>query len=422
MKTVGLITEYNPFHNGHKYHIEEAKKLTGADAVIVVMSGDFVQRGTPAIMDKFMRAKASILNGADLVFELPTCFATASAEFFAEGAIRLLDKLGVVNSVCFGSECGDINILSGIAEVLLNEPADFKESLQSKLRTGSNFAKARADAFFECYPEYYEIIKSPNNILGIEYIKAIKKIHSNIVPCTITRKGNDYHDKALNHALSSATAIRKLIIDTNLSAAAIDDCFMHFVPENVADLYDEAFDNSFPLTEEDFSSMLYYKLLNDVNNALPLSKYFEVSEELANRIVRLLPEYTGFSDFAMLLKNKSLTYSRICRGLIHILLGIESTDIDKFKASEWVFYAKLLAMSSKPQSNDILKDISQNSSLALITVGKTLKKVLSDDTLNSLGKKQLYMDSLADNLYQHVAGMKFNSKPISELSRNFIRL
>lgn len=417
MKTVGLITEYNPFHNGHKYHIEEAKKLTSADTAVVVMSGDFVQRGTPAIMDKFLRAKAAVLCGTDLVFELPTCFATASAEYFAEGAVRLLDKLGAVDYVCFGSECGDIDKLSMIADILLNEPTNFKESLQSKLRSGSNFAKARADAFTECYPEYTEIISTPNNILGIEYIKAIKKIGSHMVPCTITRMGNDYHDEYCEYELSSATAIRKLFNEAGSSSD-----FVNYVPENVVELYKNAIDKSFPITEDDFSQMLYFKMLSNINNNISLSRYFEVSDEPANRMVKLLPDFKGFRDFAMLLKNKSLTYSRICRGLIHILLGIEASDIDAFKQNGWVYYARLLAMSQSDEGAAALKAISEKSALPLITAGGTLKKVLSDDTLNYLGKKQLGMDMLADNLYQHVVSIKYSEQPISELSRGFIKI
>lgn len=416
MKTVGLITEYNPFHNGHKYHIEEAKRLTCADAAVVVMSGDFVQRGTPAITDKFIRAKAAVLGGADLVFELPTCFATASAEFFAEGAVQLLDRLGAVDYVCFGSECGDISVLSSIADILLDEPDIFKESLQNKLRSGSNFAKARAEAFAECYPEYTEIIKSPNNILGIEYIKAIKKTGSRLIPCTIIRKGNDYHDDTCNYELSSATAIRKLI--NNASFESIAD----YVPENVTGLYQNAINKSLPITEDDFSQMLYFKLLSDINNNIPLSSYFEINDELANRILKLLPEYKGFADFAMLLKNKSLTYSRICRALTHVLLGIEASDIDNFKQDGWVYYARLLAMSSKTEGSTTLNAISKKSTFPLITAGGTLKKVLSDDTLCESGKRQLKIDILADNLYQHVAGIKYNETPVAELSRRFLKI
>lgn len=415
MKTVGLITEYNPFHNGHKYHIEEAKKLTGADTAIVVMSGNFVQRGTPAVMDKFIRAKAAVYGGADLVFELPVCYATASAEYFAEGAVTLLDKIGAVDYICFGSECGDLNSLLAITDILLDEPADFKDRLQKNLRNGMNFAKARADAFAGCYPEYTGIISTPNNILGIEYLKSIKKNKSSIIPCTITRKGNDYHDENCEYELSSATAIRKLINDASLEKAA------GYVPEDILRLYKDAINKSFPLTEDDFSHMLYFKLLNDINNNIPLSKYFEVSPWSANRIVNLLPGFRSFSDFAMLLKNKSLTYSRICRGLTHILLGIENADIDAFINNGGVYYARLLAMSDTMNAGRVLKEISASSSLPLITAGGTLKKLMNSDALCNPGKKQLSTDMLADNLYQHVSAIKYAGQPIPELSRGFIK-
>src|SRR5690606_8933680 len=147
MKIVGLVTEYNPFHNGHKYHIEESKKATGADYVIAVMSGNFVQRGTPAIIDKYSRAEMALHNGVDLVFEIPVCYATASAEYFALGSVSLLDKLGIVDEICFGSECGDITILKEIAQILVNAPKEFDELLSTFMREGFTFPSAREKAF-----------------------------------------------------------------------------------------------------------------------------------------------------------------------------------------------------------------------------------------------------------------------------------
>ena len=143
MNIVGLITEYNPFHNGHLYHIQEAKRVTGADAAVVIMSGNFVQRGTPAIMPKHLRVKAALLSGADLVLELPVCFATGSAEFFSMGSVALLDSLGCIDSICFGSECGDSKTLGKIARILAEEPGDYKNVLQDALRKGVSFPQAR---------------------------------------------------------------------------------------------------------------------------------------------------------------------------------------------------------------------------------------------------------------------------------------
>ena len=150
MKIAGIIAEYNPFHNGHKYHIEQTRKITGADFIIVVMSGNFTQRGTPAIMDKYSRARMALENGADMVLELPSCYACGSAEYFADGAIALLDKLGCVDYVCFGSECGDIELLRPIAEILATEPENYSEMLRAELKSGATFPRARNRALIHC--------------------------------------------------------------------------------------------------------------------------------------------------------------------------------------------------------------------------------------------------------------------------------
>lgn len=190
MKVVGLIAEYNPFHNGHSYHIEMAKKLTGADYVVVVMSGDFVQRGTPAMIQKHARAKMALLGGADLVLELPVSYATATAEVFAYGGVKILDSFGVVDHICFGSECGNADLLMEIARILADEPEWYSATLKEHLKNGMSYPAARAAAL----PDYQEILSEPNNILGIEYCKALLKLNSNITPVTITRQGAGYHD------------------------------------------------------------------------------------------------------------------------------------------------------------------------------------------------------------------------------------
>ena len=230
MKVVGLITEYNPFHNGHVYHIQKAKEVTGADFIVVVMSGNYVQRGTPAIIDKYSRTKMALLGGADLVLELPLPYATSSAEDFAMGAITLLDKLGVVDYVCFGSESGDTKSLYEIAKTLLEEPIEYQKLLQQYVKSGKNFPKARSLALFEYIQKYHmlnpnsgfsfldndkdyflDIISAPNNILAIEYIKAIIKRNSPIKPIAIKRITTGYHDTDLSNNIASATGIREYI-------------------------------------------------------------------------------------------------------------------------------------------------------------------------------------------------------------------
>ena len=196
MKITGLITEYNPFHNGHLYHIKKAKEITGADAVIVIMSGNFVQRGAPAIMPKRLRTEIALNAGVSLVIELPVCYATGSAEYFASGAISILDSLGCIDSICFGSECGDYKKLEHIAKILADEPEAYRLSLKNQLKTGLSFPKARQNGLKEYSKDdsLDEILEHPNNILGIEYVKALYLQKSPIKAYTIKRIVSDYHD------------------------------------------------------------------------------------------------------------------------------------------------------------------------------------------------------------------------------------
>ena len=208
MRVVGIITEYNPFHNGHKYHIERAKKITGADYVIAVMSGNFVQRGHPSIIDKYARSMMALSNGVDIILELPVCYATSSAEFFALGAVTLLDRLGIVDYICFGSESGDIKVLKKLARLFNNPGEDFQVNIFSYLKEGLSYPAARAKAAAQLLspndisssnPSLIDAISEPNNILGIEYIKALDKINSSMTPITISRKDAHYHDKNINY-------------------------------------------------------------------------------------------------------------------------------------------------------------------------------------------------------------------------------
>ena len=192
MKVNGIVAEYNPFHNGHKYLLTESARKTGADYTVVVMSGDFVQRGAPAITDKFSRAQMALACGADLVLELPALYAAASAEFFAEGAVALFNGLNVVTDLCFGSECGDVSILRQIAEILAEEPEAYSLSLKQYLRQGLSYPNARNEALIQNYPflgHHKNVFSSPNNILGIEYIKAILRSGSSLHPVTVLRTG-----------------------------------------------------------------------------------------------------------------------------------------------------------------------------------------------------------------------------------------
>ncbi len=396
MKVVGLIAEYNPFHNGHQYHIEQAKQKANADTVIVVMSGNFVQRGEPAIMPKYLRTEAALAAGADLVLEIPVCYATGSAEQFAFGAVSILEKLGVVDSICFGSECGDVQVLSDIANILCNESDEFKSCLQQYLRNGDSFPTAREKTIKELFPDknYGQILNEPNNILGIEYIKALLKLNSNIKPCTITRTGSNYHDSTLSQTFSSATAIRR-VIDTKVL-----DSLRLQVPNTTFNIMKKEYGTSFPIIPNDCSILLKYRLLNETKESL--CDYSDVSEELANRIYNHRNEFITFVQFCELLKTKELTYTRISRALIHILLKCKKTDLTG------IDYARVLGF--RTDSTQVMSEIKKRSSIPLIT------------KLSAFEHPMLERDIYASHIYHSLITDKYNTSFKNEYECAVVRI
>lgn len=403
MKVVGLIVEYNPFHNGHQYHLDEAKKRTDADYVVVVMSGNFVQRGTPAIVNKYTRSKIALLCGADLVFELPVCYASASAEFFALGAISLLDKLNFVDSVCFGSECGEITTLTEIAKFLISQPKEYNNLINKFMKQGFTFPKARAKAITTCLPDINEeILTSPNNILGIEYSKALLKLNSSIKPVTLSRKSSSYHSLILetpdstNEApISSATAIRKELIE-NLTLKNIQKQ----MPDPAFQLLKNEYKKTFPILEDDFSSLLKYKIMQESNNTL--TSYTDVSTDLANRIKNSIPSEYSFSSFANNIKSKQWTLTRINRALTHILLNLKAKNINLYNRTTYCQYGRLLGL--KKDSSNLLRIIQDNGNLPIITKVSNAPKQLS-----YIGLQMLEEDIFASHLYNLVVQEKYGT-------------
>ena len=247
MKTVGIITEYNPFHNGHRYQIRKARELTGADFVVTAMSGDFVQRGEPALFDKYTRTAMALEGGADLVLELPVRFATSSAEDFAACGVALLDRLGVVDHLCFGSELGRLDVLEQTADILVAEPDGFREELRKCLAAGYSYPRAREMALMKVMEAGERrsddnMLSSPNNILGIEYLKALKRRDSRIQPLTIRRKGQGYHETALPEEskaqFPSASALRKACQDAFVSGTFSHETWVPVFPDDLSLLLD----------------------------------------------------------------------------------------------------------------------------------------------------------------------------------------
>ncbi|MBQ8198631.1 MAG: nucleotidyltransferase [Lachnospiraceae bacterium] len=409
MKIAGIIAEYNPFHNGHKYHIEQTRKITGADFIIVVMSGNFTQRGTPAIIDKYSRTRMALENGADMVIQLPSCYACGSAEYFADGAIALLDKLGCVDYVCFGSECGDIELLRPIAEILATEPDDYREMLKSELKNGATFPRARNRALIHCIPSFAaneNIIGSPNNILGIEYMKSIIRRGSKIKPVTIQRTGSDYHSQRFSQQYSSSLALRHSI-DTQDSL----DMIRGQVPENVYGIMEENYKKTYPLFPRDFSAMLKYKLLVEEKNGY--TDFVDINEDLSDRILKVLYQSYDYEQMCDILKTKNITYARVSRLLCHILLNLRKDDMQEYKENGTVFYARVLGF--RDDDNGLFKKIQSSSSIPVITKVTDGKKLTSE-----AGRKQFEQDILASHIYESIVASKYDCPMQNEYQRPVI--
>ena len=429
MKIVGLITEYNPFHNGHLYHIQEAKRITGADTVIVVMSGDYVQRGVPAIMPKRLRAEMALKCGAAAVFELPVCYASGSAEYFATGAVALLSSLGVVDCLCFGSECNDLNALDHIADILLDEPAKYRFLLKKHLKSGLSYPAARMQAVTEYTGNAAcaSVLSDPNNILGIEYLKAIKKLDSRITPYTIKRAGAHYHDRQLSDEhLSSASAIRSLLaysgaaLQTDRSGGTFDNTpfsgilneLEEQVPSCCLELLKDYHRVSYPVYQNDFSLILKYKLLNKHPDSL--IRYMDVSEKLANRICAQLDNYFNYKQFCDLMKTRETTQTRINRALLHIMLGIKKDDVTEYIKGGCHYYARLLGV--RKDREKILARIAKESPLTLLT------RLSESESLPAAGRKMLRNDMLASNLYTSVVTDKYKTAYQNEYRQRLLKI
>lgn len=415
MKTVGIIAEYNPFHNGHAYHIEEAKKVTGADCAVIIMSGNFVQRGAPAILDKYTRTKMALLSGADLVIELPTLFATSSAEFFALGSVLTLEKLHNIDFLCFGSEEGKLEPFLEASSFLLEESSSFKANLSLFLKQGNSFPKARAKALnleqfdaFSCQNnnKLNLFLAQPNNILGIEYLKTLKKYHSTISPITIQRKNVHYHDKDLHHFFSSASAIREAIYENRLEES------ISSVPKACHSLLLEQYGKSFPVSLDDFSSHFYFLLQRETSS---LSSFLDMKEELSNRILKLKNPSLSITEFISVLKNKAFTYTAIQRGILHYLLNIKKEFMEEVKLDEIVYYARILGMNEKGAA--FLREAKKTSEIPFIQRPARAYKMLSP-----LGREVFDIDLRASELYEFIQYEKFGVKPQSEYLRGVVRM
>ncbi|MCI6420672.1 MAG: nucleotidyltransferase [Blautia sp.] len=400
----GIIAEYNPFHNGHAYQIEQARLLTGCDFLVVVMSGDYVQRGAPAVFDKYTRARMALACGADLVLELPVACSCASAEFFASGAVSLLDGLGCVDFLCFGSESGDLQSLMEPARILAKESPVFQEALRRGLSLGLSFPAARKEAFRACASNP-DILDLPNNILGIEYLKALLQRESSIKPVTIKRKGQGYHDTLLDSGFASASGIRRFLKQEEAPLSALP-ALKESLPDPVIEVLKDTLAHTLPVWEEDFSMLLRYELLRQ--SASDLTRYADISPDLGRRLKNCADKFSSFSEFVALVKTKDVTYTRITRALFHILLNLTGEDTRNSVAMP---YARILGF--RKDHSRILGLLKENSRIPIIPKAADYKTYLTPD-LQPLFEKDLF----AANLYETIAAAKQKRAFLHDLKRS----
>lgn len=366
MNISGIIVEYNPLHNGHLYHINKTKELTNCDGLICVMSGNFAQRGIPSSIDKWTKTKMALDNGVDLVIELPTIYSVSSAEFFSYGSVSLLNSLGIVNNICFGSEHGDINDIYNIANILLQEPIEFKSLLKTYLSKGIVYPQARANALYD-YLIYSNMdisnllldkfLNSSNNILGIEYCKSLIKLNSSIKPFTLKREGASYNSNLLHNEYSSATAIRKYVKE-NGSLSKLKGHVPNSVLTELINLYSKNYEFTF---EDSMFPYIKYKSLTSKNS---LTNLPDVSEGLDNKIIKSLQNNSSYSSAIEAMKSKRYTYTRLSRILCQYFIGFDNFESGQLRSMSCP-YAKILGFNSTGKS--ILKSMKSNSSIPLYT-------------------------------------------------------
>ena len=366
IRTLGIIAEYNPFHNGHMYHLQKAKEESGAQYTICVMSGNFVQRGTTSIINKWKKAELALQNGIDLVIELPTIYSVSSAENFAQGAIKLLESLGIVDGISFGAETSDYGALNNIATILSDEPKVYKEKLNKELKKGLSFPKARENAlmlYLNDNKRYVDILHSPNNILAIEYLKSLKKIKSTIQPIPVKREKVYYNDDKIVDDFASATAIRSMLKNKQFGD------IRKVVPDVTYEvLRKESELENIVLDLSSYEKELIYTLRK--MTVKEIEDLPDVTEGLEHSIKNAVSMSNDINHILDVIKSKRYTQTRLQRILIYALLGITKKDVI---ASRKVNpYIRVLGFNEK--GRDLISRINkQNPKATVITSVKKFK-------------------------------------------------
>lgn len=433
MKVTAIIAEYNPLHNGHAAHIETARRETGADFIIAVMSGNYVQRGAPAMILKYERARYALLAGCDLILELPHYYSTGSLDYFAKGAVSLLAKTGITDCISFGSECGDIRLLKEASDVITSNNASFDPAILKRLSQGLNYSNALNSS--PKIPEHIQaVLKTPNNLLAASYISAARKMQFECCFHTMKRAGAAYHDSSKG-ALSS-TSVRKEIL-TALCHYEDQDMDVHSctyknnrdlslhnilhgrVPDDSMALLLKYLNEYPPMSEDSFSLLLFAKIQEIIKNALCegddpallLSSYLDVSDSLAHKIMSSYAHASSYTALCQKLKSKDINHARISRALIHILLDLKKSRMDEYVSSGYNHYVRILGF--KHSASELMHTLKKHCSVPLIS-----KNADAALTLDPIALRMFNEGILADELYYKTACTMYRRPFVSEYERS----
>lgn len=406
-RVAGIIAEYNPFHNGHYYHIQRTKELTGTENIVAVISGNFTQRGEPSIVNKWSKAYMAICGGADLVIELPTIYAVSSAENFASGAIKILNELKIVDELSFGAESKELSTLNNIANVLCDEPKQYLTILSHELSKGISYPKARENAilmYLNDIKRYANILNSPNNILAIEYLKSIKRQRCNIEPVMVERKKVYYNEERIVDEFASSTGIRKLLSNREFEE------IKKVIPRSSYKILANDYNNLGPIIGlKCFEKEIVYELrkmtISQIAN-LP-----DVTEGLEYAIKKAVDETNSINQIIDSVKSKRYTQTRIQRILIYALLGITKQDMEMSKKA--IPYVRVLGFTQKGKDL-ISRATRENPKLKIITSVKKFEEKESNKNL----KRMLDIDKYATNVFTE--GYQEESKANLDYTQNII--
>lgn len=400
----GIVAEYNPFHNGHLYQLNETRRITSCDYIVATMSGHFTQRGIPCILDKYTRTKMALSCGVDMVLELPVPYASASAQYFCEGAISLFHKSNIIDYLCFGSESGNIDLLWDIAKLMACETPQMSHLLKYYLSQGISYPAAREQVitktlYEESHGKYSTedigaVMSHPNNILGIHYLSALLKYQSKIVPVTVKRTSG-YHDENIKSQIASATAIRKHLLSGHM------DRVSHAMPSAAYKLLADTLKN-FPLTSVDNLSMyLRYKLIS--SSLEDLYMLWNIPKDLSHSIYNNFDHYSLLSDLAASVTSKTYPSATVYRSLLRIILGITDADMQQLQCIQWIPYIRVLGVRKK--ALPLLSKLAKASSVPVITnLGRSYNQ------LDALGHTLITYEQKASAVYYSAHHINHKSK------------